>query len=64
MGFIKNVFLNQFVLHKGTLNQQYVNSPRFFACAVLETMVYDYLKPVFGLELPGLPVLHGYCRRL
>ena len=58
LGFLKNVFLNQFVLEKSTPELQYVNSPKFALCAMLETVLFESLKPL-GLHME----LAKYCHR-
>ena len=54
LGFLKNVFLNDFVLEKsvGRDNNRlsYVNSPRFAGCVFLEEFVFNYLKPMIGVS--------------
>ena len=48
LGFLKNVFLNDFVLEKSGGDKQvsYIRSPRFAGCVFLEEFVYNYLKPM------------------
>ena len=52
LGFLKNVFFNDFVLEKrgGSNQMSYVNSPKFVGCVFLEMFVYNYLKPM-GVSL-------------
>ena len=58
LGFLKNVFLNQFVLEKSNSELQYVKSPQFAFCAMLEISLFEILKPL-GLHLK----LAKYCYR-
>lgn len=46
-GFLGNVFLNDFVLEKraGNSGLDYINSPKFAICVLLEVIVFDYLRP-------------------
>ena len=48
LGFLKNVFLNDFVIEKTVGDNQlsYIGSPRFAGCVFLEEFVYNYLKPM------------------
>ena len=58
LGFLKNVFLNPFVLEKNTNHVEYVNSVRFPLCVMLETVIYEYLMPI------GIHLDHSkYCIR-
>jgi len=54
LGFLKNVFLNDFVLEKSVGRDKnrlsYVNSPRFAGCVFLEEFVFNYLKPMIGVS--------------
>jgi len=46
LGFLKNVFFNDFVLEKSAGDLSYINSPRFAGCVFLEEFFYNYLKPM------------------
>ena len=47
LGFTKNVFLNSFVLKKGSDGVEYVNGGQFYVCTLFEYFVYylDSLSP-------------------
>ena len=44
---------------KSRLN--YINSPKFAACVLLEVFVYDFLRPVFGIGVEW--DTSQWCRR-